>query len=204
MQSDSALTKRKQGSTFWCMRIPLKHVSEKKRSATELLQRVNSRLYSESLKELIESIATVNRLDAVHREGGRNWIGPSDEMREMLRLQKSIRKILTSYPMTPMLRITPDGWLHSFDSPDRVGHARNLDYAVLRSIHEACETGLLLRFARCEYFRCKEWFFRRVDGQRFHSARCREGAFKSTPQWKAYRREKAREYYRLQQHKNVK
>jgi hypothetical protein len=57
------------------------------------------------------------------------------------------------------------------------------------------------RIRECE---CGRWLFARFSHQRFCSARCRERAFKSSPEWKEYRRTKAREYYWLHKTKNTK
>jgi hypothetical protein len=51
---------------------------------------------------------------------------------------------------------------------------------------------------------CGKWFFIRFAHQKFCSARCRDKANKSSPQWKEYRRKKAREYYRLHKSQNTK
>jgi hypothetical protein len=186
------------------MLMPTKHVSEKAELSAQFLRTLNSGLYSAPIKELLEDVTTVNELDAAHRECELNWIRSSEQMHEMRRLRKTIGMILTCYPMTPMLRIGRDGWFHSFDPPKNISHECKSDYAVLRFIHEACELGLLSRLARCGYSSCGEWFFRRVEGQKFHRAKCREAAFKSTPEWKAYRAQKAREYYWLHKRKNIK
>jgi len=171
----------------------------------QLLERLNGGQCSAPIKNLVEEIAQVNRLDVIHRGGSdERWTRVSAETVEIVRVQKNIKKLLSSYPMTPTLRIGPDGWLHTFDSPSDIDHERKLDYWVLGLVHEACEIGLLARLARCEYSRCRKWFFQRVEEQKFHSAKCRERAFKSTPEWKAYRAKKARDYYRLHRDKNTK
>ena len=51
---------------------------------------------------------------------------------------------------------------------------------------------------------CGRWLFARFSHQRFCSAKCREREFKSSPEWKEYRRQKAREYYRLHKSGKVK
>jgi len=51
---------------------------------------------------------------------------------------------------------------------------------------------------------CGRWFFVKFSHQKFCSARCRDKANKSSPQWKEYRRKKAREYYWLHKNRNVK
>lgn len=50
------------------------------------------------------------------------------------------------------------------------------------------------RIRECD---CGKWFFARFSHQRFCSTKCREKAFRSSPEWKDYRRRKAREYYWL-------
>src|SRR5215469_1531453 len=179
------------------MHRQVKHVSEGRRFATDLLKPLNEGKFSPKIERLLEEIAEVNRLVVLHREASDQWIAPSAEMRRILQLQKSIKSILQAYPMTPMLRIGPDGWSHTFDRPARTKEVFQRDYVVLQYIHEACELRFLWKLAWCEYAKCEKWFLRRVRGQRFNSASCREYAFKSTAEWKAYRAKKAREYYRL-------
>lgn len=186
------------------MHRALKRVSEQSSFAKNFLERLNGGRYSAQITELLEEIRAVNRLDALHREASEHWITPSVEMRGILRLQKAIGGVLKTYPMVPMFRIGQDGWLHSFDPPPGAGQEFHHDYVVLRYIHEACERGVLSKLARCEYPKCARWLLIRVPGQRFHSSRCREYAFKSTTEWRAYRAKKAREYYRLHRDKNIK
>src|SRR6266496_1284464 len=51
---------------------------------------------------------------------------------------------------------------------------------------------------------CGKWFYAKFEHQKYCSSKCREKAFRSTPEWKEYRRGKAREYYWLHKNKNVK
>lgn len=51
---------------------------------------------------------------------------------------------------------------------------------------------------------CGRWMYARFSHQRFCSGKCREREFKSSDEWKAKRRDKAREYYRLHKKANVK
>jgi len=174
------------------------------RFSLEWLHLLNGRSYSPHIARLLEEISSVNRLDASHRESDDHWIRPSAEMREISRLQKSIKASLERYAMIPTFRIGPDGWVHTFDRPAGAEGQRKRDYVVLSAMHEMCEAGLLPKLSRCDYPNCLKWFLRRVCGQRFHSAKCREKAFKSTLEWKAYRAKKAREYYWLHKRKNIK
>jgi hypothetical protein len=186
------------------MHQALKHVLETKSIAKDFLERLNDRGYSAQIMELLEEIREVNRLDALHRASSKPWISLSIEIRKILQLQTSIKSVLQRYPMIPMLRVGPDGWSHSFDRPASIKEKFQQDYVVLQYIHEVCELGFLSKLERCDYAKCRKWFLRRVVGQRFHNARCREYAFKSTTEWRAYRAKKAREYYRLHKDKNVK
>lgn len=51
---------------------------------------------------------------------------------------------------------------------------------------------------------CGKWLYSKFSHQRFCSSKCREKAFKSSPEWQEYRRNKARDYYWLHKTKNVK
>jgi hypothetical protein len=51
---------------------------------------------------------------------------------------------------------------------------------------------------------CGKWLYSKFSHQKFCSAKCREKAFRSSPEWMEYRRNKAREYYWLHKNKNVK
>ena len=64
------------------------------------------------------------------------------------------------------------------------------------------ESGLLERVRRCSH--CQKWIFARFPHQSCCSAYCRERLFRSSEQWKAKRRKKAKEYYWLHRNKNVK
>src|SRR5262249_37148000 len=68
------------------------------------------------------------------------------------------------------------------------------DASAVFDLAQLADLGLLDRLATC---RCGRWFFARFAHQRFCSAKCREQDFRTSDQWKEYRRRKAREYYRL-------
>ena len=61
--------------------------------------------------------------------------------------------------------------------------------------------GALRGLRRCP--RCNKWLFARFSHQKFCSPRCRERHFQSSPDWKARRNERQREYYRLHRTTNV-
>src|SRR5215469_9028638 len=100
------------------MHKPAKRVSYQGSVApAELLGQLNERRYSQDIEDLLDKITEVNRLDVIHRATDSHWIRTSPEISTMLRLQKSIKELVLLYPMIPMLRIGPDGWLHTFDLP---------------------------------------------------------------------------------------
>ena len=59
------------------------------------------------------------------------------------------------------------------------------DMFILADLQEAITAGDLEKLKRCEC--CREWFFRRVDDQRFCKGQCRKTAFESTDKYKAQR-----------------
>jgi len=57
------------------------------------------------------------------------------------------------------------------------------------------EQGLIHRVRRC--LKCKKWFYARFRHQQFCSTRCQQSHYRSSEEWKAYRREWMRQYRRL-------
>ena len=137
--------------------------------------------------------------------------------RSIARLQASFRRIfrlLRQYKFC--IRAMPFGptlinqWV-PLSGPD--GKFKNRwppaggEYSDFQAIYELCgPTGGgisgIERIVECP--QCGKWMFKRFSHQRFCSTRCREREFKSSPEWKAKRRDKAREYYWLHKTKNVK
>ncbi len=63
------------------------------------------------------------------------------------------------------------------------------------------EIGVLSGVRKCR--NCGKWMFARFSHQHFCSSRCRERHFQSSPEWKALRNARQREYYRLHKTTNV-
>jgi hypothetical protein len=63
-----------------------------------------------------------------------------------------------------------------------------LGLAFVKVLHLA-DRGLIGRVRKCGKKECGEWFYARFEHQRFHSARCQQGAFRSDPDWKKQRAE---------------
>jgi hypothetical protein len=75
------------------------------------------------------------------------------------------------------------------------------DANAVFDLAQLADMGLLVRLRKCL---CGRWLFARFSHQRFCSVQCREKEFRSSPEWKEYRRKKAREYYRLHMSGKVK
>lgn len=73
--------------------------------------------------------------------------------------------------------------------------------AVLELLHAFREPRHGPRIAQCA---CGTYYFRRFSHQRFCSETCRLKEFRSSAEWKAHRRRKAREYYWLHKSGKVK
>lgn len=118
-----------------------------------------------------------------------------------------LERLLRNYKYFPML--FPLGTFsqsHWFPVRRGIKYARGweVDYddsnAVL-DLAQLADEDLLIRMKKCT---CGLWMFARFSHQRFCSVKCREKEFRSSPEWKAYRRKKAREYYQLHKSGKVK
>jgi len=122
------------------------------------------------------------------------------------KLRARINRILLKYPVCRQVIWFRIGYFMTASIP--------LVERRYRNVNMLTESGAVLdllavfngpegwwRIAQCH---CGRYYFRRFRHQRFCSAACRVRKFRSTEEWKAYRRIKAREYYWLQKNKNVK
>ena len=125
--------------------------------------------------------------------------------------QRRIRALLLRYKFTPMLwgfgpLITsqwtpiagPDG---EFKRKWPPSDGKYDDVQAVFDISWSAEDRSLARIRECV---CTRWFFAKFSHQRFCSTKCREKVFRSSPGWKEYRRQKAREYYWLHKKRNTK
>jgi hypothetical protein len=69
----------------------------------------------------------------------------------------------------------------------RWSHGYNQDTPTVHCIARLGEQGLFFRLRQCPL--CGKWYYARFDHQLYCSNRCREKRFKSTPEWRALRRE---------------
>jgi hypothetical protein len=117
-----------------------------------------------------------------------------------------LQRLLYRYKYYPMLFPFDFMPCHWFPAMGRRNESQgwppgyNDVHAVFDIAHLA-EMNLLDRLKKCG---CGNWMFARFSHQRFCSIRCREKEFRSSFEWKEYRRKKAREYYKLHKIKNVK
>ncbi len=163
---------------------------------------LNSGNYSKKLGKVLDSISEINENRGKWEKKIRNAqgeiIGAHILTDRKSALESEISAALSRVKLFPSLghRL---GWRtgYRYAGPE----AGRRDSVLVRHLLDAASTGLLDRVQKCT---CGLWFHRRVEDQRFHSPKCREKAFKSTEKWKAYRRTKAREYYRLHMSGKVK
>jgi hypothetical protein len=74
-----------------------------------------------------------------------------------------------------------------------------LGLAIVKLLHLA-DKGLIGRVRKCAKEPCGKWFYAKFEHQRFHSMRCQQETFKTSPEWKRQRREYMK---RLRQEKKL-
>jgi len=74
----------------------------------------------------------------------------------------------------------------------RWSHGYNPATPIVHSIVRLGERGLFHRLKQCTL--CKKWLYARFAHQSYCSSRCRQKHFKSTPEWRAMRREYMRKH----------
>ncbi|SRR6266571_1241686 len=71
---------------------------------------------------------------------------------------------------------------------------------ALRKLLHLAEMGLIGRVRKCAKEACGRWFYAKFEHQRFHSKRCQQETFKTSPAWKKQRAEYMK---RLRQEKKL-
>jgi hypothetical protein len=105
------------------------------------------------------------------------------------------------FPLCPVMRLH---WFPAIGIKGKYKYGWPVEYDDVNAVFDLAQLAqmdLLDRIKKCS---CGHWMFARFSHQRFCSVRCREREFRSSPEWKEYRRKKAREYYRLHKNKNTK
>jgi hypothetical protein len=131
------------------------------------------------------------------------------EKTELNTVRNRYRKMLKRYAFFPWIgpwsRIAPHRWEPVRDGIDK--HGAELpppgynDFNAILDLARLADRSLFDRLRRCS---CGRWLFARFSHQRFCSAKCREKEFKTSPEWRAHRREWARKNYSTHKRANVK
>jgi hypothetical protein len=129
-------------------------------------------------------------------------------------LRQKFNRLLARYKVFPFLydAESSDSWIFRWelvDAPRRQlkrnkyapPKATTDDLDALLAVVRLAQFGYLSRLNRCH---CGNWYFERVSGQQFCSAKCRQWMFSKSETFRAQRREYMRRYYRLQRSGNVK
>jgi len=131
---------------------------------------------------------------------------PHDPKTTWNRLRRQINTILLRYPVCEHVIWFRPGFFMTGHIPlagRRIAKNNLLTEtgAVFQLLAVFRKTQNSWRLAQCD---CGKYYFRRFRHQRFCSEVCRTQKFRSSEKWKAYRRDKAREYYWLHKKKNTK
>ena len=134
-----------------------------------------------------------------------SFFGMKTELNKTIKLYWKLIKRYRFFPMIQPWSKSPCHWVPVEHGRNKLSDESPLlrydDYDAVRDLAELADAGWFAKLLRC---RCGCWLFARFRHQRFCSAKCREKEYKTTPEWRAHRREKARQYYWLKRHKNVK
>jgi hypothetical protein len=157
------------------------------------------------VREILEVFSHLQKGWTVDRskDSVRAYYTGQDHTKSIERLQKLLQEYKYFPMFFPLGSISQSHW---FPVPrgNKYSHGWAIDYddsnAVL-DMAQLADADLLNRLKKCI---CGRWMFARFSHQRFCSVKCREKEFRSSPEWKAYRRKKAREYYQLHKSGKVK
>jgi hypothetical protein len=214
---------RPLGSTILYMAIPNRHGSDKGRKdkrlfsgekeSQPLVALLNAkdgafgRRTAASRRRVGELFETVFAMLSMTKETPSHLLSLRDD-RKYESLIRSLNRKLKRYRES---RFPFFGSAHSlahgkeswwFDYERRTPGVPEIERAAIDAFVDLGEEGLIGRIRRCQH--CQRWIFARFPHQSCCSAYCRERVFRSSEQWKAKRREKAKEYYWLHKNKNVK
>jgi hypothetical protein len=153
--------------------------------------------FKESRNNVLSVIETIRELEALSEKYGpaASWTElPKDVEQE----EHLLTMMLGEYSFSPTL-----GWVRGegfkWDEYN-AGHRPADETWLIRQVTNLSAAGLLGRIRKCS---CGLWFFARFAHQVSHSSKCRRNLYEKTDSYRAHRREKAREYYRLHKTKNI-
>ena len=111
-------------------------------------------------------------------------------------LGKLVRR--AKFAVAPVLAsAAPDMWRIDWKLVGRMDSEQGL--ALVKLLHLA-DRGLIGRVRKCAKEACGRWYYAKFEHQRFHSQRCQQETFKTSPAWKKQRAEYMK---RLRQEKKV-
>jgi hypothetical protein len=96
-----------------------------------------------------------------------------------------------------LVEAAPDHWRIEWKLVGKMDPEQGL--ALIRLLHLA-DKGLIGRVRKCGKEACGKWFYAKFEHQRFHSERCQQETFKTSPAWKKQRAEYMK---RLRQEKKL-
>jgi len=136
------------------------------------------------------------------------WAG-SRIVKEMEKAQRKLNKRLSRYAAVQMVSAGRGGFfrvdLWPVEKKPIAKHKGDVtlgEFGAVNTILRLANTKAFWRVSQCSV--CGTYYFRRFSHQRFCGEVCRLKAFRSSEEWKEYRRNKAREYYWLHKNTNVK
>jgi hypothetical protein len=159
-------------------------------------QAAASRRRMEKLLETVSAMFSLTKETPSHLLSA----GADKEYESLIRsLNRQLRRYRETRLPLFVLSDRQDWW---FDYAVRIPGVPVEEQRAVSAFIQLGESGLLERVRRCNH--CEKWIFARFPHQSCCSAYCRERLFRSSEQWKAKRRKKAKEYYWLHKNKNVK
>jgi hypothetical protein len=165
------------------------------------------------IRQLLRSVHVLssNWLEDIDEDDGEPVLVYRGPQKEYQNAWKRVFRTLRRYKFSPLVipfasRMIPQWTPVSSPSGRFRGHWPPIAgrYDDVEAIFELTWMSGGEGLTRTKECKCGRWFFLRFGHQRFCSARCRDKENKSAPQWKEYRRRKAREYYWLHKTKNTK
>jgi hypothetical protein len=211
LQVHIRLNKRKSGSIFIPMPMQQSHGTDSARrtySGQEvsglLLQWINDPSKDRPRQKVRNILEAINYLRTGY--DGPPFLRARYKRNDHARAIRHLEALLQQYRYYPMFVPFGSFSRHWFPVPKgnkRFGRwpVEYGDVSAVFNLAQLAEMGLLVRIRKCI---CGKWLFARFSHQRFCGAQCREKEFRSSPEWKEYRRKKAREYYRLHKSGKVK
>jgi hypothetical protein len=173
-------------------------------AAKALLELLNGNLDSLETRRLQQLASCMQQLLSL--AAGRSIYGglifrlSESQERQFLKAVKQINAVLANYRTVPVLCGDKDrdkrfyfNWGFGHRRITRRIAVREMD--AVQKLIDIADNGQFSALTVC--VACEKWFFRKFSHQRFCSESCRMGNYRQSDSWKAYKRDKAREYYWL-------